>query len=164
MRRSGYVTTAGLAMILVLGCDKGGQSATPDDAASVSDDGDTTDESDAFDESAEEEAPRGSIDKGQDTVLTVSRFEETVNERMQDVADCFSDAQTSNDKLGTKLVADFEVDGEGKVTSVEATSDSEVDDAGLLGCIKDKAQGWELPPPPDGEPTNFTFPFDFTPA
>lgn len=159
MKPCHYARTAALTLALSFGCEKGGETASPGDVAS-----EPSDDAGDFNESSEELSPRGSIEKPEDAILTVSGFEDAVNAHMQDVVDCFSDAKANNDKLGTKLVADFRIDGEGKVTGIDAIDGSDVDDAGLLTCIKDKTTNWGLAPPPGGEATNMTFPFDFTPA
>ena len=150
---------ASLSLVFLVACEKGGETTKPDEVvAQPSDDGDE------FDETNEELTPRGSIESGEEEFLTVSGFEQAVNDHMQDVVDCFSEAKAKNDKLGNKLIADFRIDGSGKVTSVAASGGSDIDDAGLLTCIRDRSQNWGLLAPPNGEPTNMTFPFDFTPA
>lgn len=151
MHASRLQRSALVFLVLSLGCNKSEAStAAPDDATGAgADEADLDDASQPDESDAEDEAP-------EQPVLTLTTFEETVQANMQDVLDCFGDAGVSSGKL----VADFKIDGEGSVTEVVASGSSTVKKEEVLACIRDKANGWQLPPPPGGNATNMQFPFE----
>lgn len=140
------------------GCDKDAETTTPDEATAADDDfaqgAPDPGEEDTMEEPAEEEAP----------VLTQSSFEQAINDHMQDVADCYADAQSKNKKLAGTMNARFVIAPDGKVESVEALDGSTLKDDGMTACIQEKAQAWQLDPTPSGESMPMEFPFTLAPG
>ncbi|MEM6995857.1 MAG: AgmX/PglI C-terminal domain-containing protein, partial [Myxococcota bacterium] len=148
------------ALTFIVGCEKGGETTPPGDAAAAEPAPMSDDDEDADEDEGDESLPTTSTVE-EEAYLTLALFEQTVNANLQDVVDCYGDAKAANAKLGTKLVGAFKIDGEGKVTEVTAGPGSDIDDAGMLTCVRDRAQGWGLIAPPDHEATSMNFPFDF---
>lgn len=159
MRRAMWVV-AGLA--LAAGCNKDKDTATPNDvdATASADDLDDDDDVEA-DVDEDDGAGGGGGGMEEEAFLTMSVFEDTVNANLQDVVDCYGTAKAANDTLGDKLIANFHIDGEGKVTEVSAEKGSSIDDAAMMDCVRDHASGWGFLPPPDHEATTMVFPFQF---
>ncbi len=112
----------------------------------------------------EESAPAPAVSAPEaEPILTAAIFEETVQGNLQDVLDCYAQAQANKPKLAGKLKANFVVDAEGTIIEVSAVDGSTLTDAAMLACIQTKAAAWDLPKPPKA-PTNFTFPFELAPA
>jgi TonB family protein len=156
MKRMIPVLVVALAFV---GCDKDAETSNPDEAASTDDDfaqgapEEGTGE-DTMEEPAEEEA----------VVLTQSSFEQGINDHMQDVADCYADAQSKNAKLEGTMNARFTISADGKVESVEALDGSTLKDDGMTACIQEKAQAWQFDPTPSGESMPMEFPFTLAPG
>ena len=157
MRRAMWVV-AGLA--LAAGCNKDKDTASPNDVETADADGDDLDDDD-LDDDLDDSAGGGGSSVEEEAFLTMSLFEETVNANLQDVVDCYGTAKAANDALGDKLIANFHIDGEGKVTEVSAEQGSSIDDAAMMDCVRDRASGWGFLPPPDHEATTMVFPFQF---
>ena len=143
--------------LALAGCPKP-ESAAPDDAT-ASDDGSSEESAESGSETGEAPEP----EEEEEPMLTVTLFERFVQDNMQDILDCYADAQSKNAKLAGVLKAEFTIDGEGKVTAVAAAASSTLKDEGMLACMQEKASAWDLPPPPKA-PTNMVFPFDLAPA
>lgn len=92
--------------------------------------------------------------------LTVDVFEETLQSKNGDVAECFGKAKESKPDLSGTLMLDFTVGGDGVVTEVKADEGSTIKDDGLNACVLEKAKGWKFPKTRKGEP--MTLPFKFS--
>lgn len=92
--------------------------------------------------------------------LTVDVFEETLQSKTDDVAECFGKAKESKPDLGGTLMLDFTVGGDGVVTEVKADDGSTIKDDGLNACVLEKAKTWKFPKTRKGEP--MTLPFKFS--
>ncbi len=152
------MTTRGLCIVgltLAMACEKGGEPTTPPEAAPT----ETTVDDDDDDDEGSDLPKTSTVDE--EAYLTLSMFEETVNGHLQDVVDCYGEAKAANAGIGSKLNASFKIDGEGNVTEVTAGAGSDIDDAGMLTCVKERSAGWGLIAPPDHEATSMSFPFDF---
>lgn len=139
------------------GCGKDKATASPDDAMpaeTVADD-DADDMDEAVDEPDSEPAA-ATLDK--------SNFESTVNDNMQDVIDCYSEAVTNNADLAGTLESEFKFAGDGTLTEVIALEGSTLNDEGLLGCIGAKAQNWGFAKPPSEDGMALDFPFTLEPG
>jgi len=158
MQRALWVV-AGLA--LATGCNKDGETATPGDADALTADADADDSVGDDDDDSLDDGGDGGSTVEEEAYLTMSLFEETVNANLQDVVDCYGTAKAANDALGDKLIANFHIDGEGKVTEISAEKGSSIDDAAMMDCVRDRASGWGFLPPPDHEATTMVFPFQF---
>jgi hypothetical protein len=92
--------------------------------------------------------------------LTVDVFEETLQSKTDDVAECFGKAKESKPDLGGTLMLDFTVGGDGVVTEVKTDPASTIKDDGLNACVLEKAKTWKFPKTRKGEP--MTLPFKFS--
>jgi len=92
--------------------------------------------------------------------LTVDVFEETLQSKNGDVAECFGKAKETKADLGGTLMLDFTVGGDGVVTEVKADDASTIKDDGLNACVLEKAKTWKFPKTRKGEP--MTLPFKFS--
>lgn len=154
MRKTISVVVVALALAA---CNKE-ETVNPDEGSAVDDD---------FAAGAPEdgdESVADADDEPEAAVLTQTSFEEGINEHMQDVADCYADAQSKNAKLGGTMQARFTIAADGKVERVEAVEGSSLDDDGMTKCIEDKAKGWEFDPTPSGESMPMEFPFTLAPG
>ena len=127
-----------------------GETQPPDASAGDADAGDGSDAASSDDDDA---APE---------VLTVDAFEETIQARTGDVSDCFATAKEAKADLAGKLVYDFTIDGEGKVSAIVADPASTIKDEALNTCVRDKAKGWSFPKTRDGKPTTFPYKFNLS--
>lgn len=152
---------AGLA--LAAGCNKDKDTTSPNDVDATAADDDLDDDlgDDDVDGDDDDDGAGGGGGVEEEAFLTLSLFEETVNANLQDVVDCYGTAKAANDALGDQLIANFHIDGEGKVTEVSAEKGSSIDDAAMMDCVRDRASGWGFAPPPDHEATTMVFPFQF---
>ena len=144
------VALVSLALVSAGACKK--QESTSPDTATAAEDADAED-ADAEDADAEEAA----------SILTKSSFEETVTAHFSDVSDCYVAALEDNSKLSGQLIAEFTIDGEGKVTGLVAVDGSTLVDEGMLTCISERAQGWGFDRP-SGESMTLQYPFNLAPA
>lgn len=92
--------------------------------------------------------------------LTVDAFEEIVQGKTGDVTDCLTTAREAKPDLAGKLIFDFTVDGDGKVSEVKLDPASTLKDDGMNACVTDKAKGWQFPNTRDGK--TMTLPYTFS--
>lgn len=131
-------------------CKKDGDAKPPEDSGEVADDADGGGGGGGGGD-AEDEAPE---------FLTVDVFEDTLNSKSSEVADCFAKAKESKPDLGGTLALDFTVGGDGVITEVKHDGSSTIKDDGLNACVLEKAKGWKFPKTRKGDP--MTLPFKFT--
>lgn len=93
-------------------------------------------------------------------VLTVDVFEETVQGKTGDVTDCLAKAREAKPDLAGKLVYDFTIAGDGKVSEVKPDPASTLKDEGMNACVIEKAKTWQFPKTRDGE--SMTLPYTFS--
>lgn len=93
----------------------------------------------------------------EEEILTVDAFEEAMQGRQGDVADCFSAAKEANPKLSGKLVLDVTVAGDGSVAGVKFDDASTIKEASITTCVEGKAKGWKFPKTRDGK--DMTLPY-----
>lgn len=142
-------------LVLALGltaCKKDGDAKPPEDGGGggeVADGGDGGGGGGGG--SSEDEAPE---------FLTVDVFEETLQSKNGDVAECFGKAKEAKPDLGGELLLDFTVGGDGVVTEVKADDKSTIKDDGLNACVLEKAKTWKFPKTRKGDP--MTLPFRFS--
>lgn len=84
-------------------------------------------------------------------ILTVDSFEETMQGKQGDVADCFAAAKEASPKLSGKLVLDITVGGDGAVAGVKFDESSTIKEAAITTCVEEKAKGWKFPKTRDGK-------------
>ncbi len=84
-------------------------------------------------------------------ILTVDTFEETMQGKQGDVADCFAAAKEANPKLSGKLVLGITVGGDGAVAVVKFDDSSTIKEATITTCVEEKAKGWKFPKTRDGK-------------
>lgn len=152
VRRSAPLLSLVLALAAA-GCGKDKATVSPDEGTETDAETDVADESDDTDADSQDE-PEPAV-----ATLDKSSFEATVNDNMQDVADCYSEAVSGNADLKGTLNAEFKFAGDGSVTEVVALDGSTLSDEGLLGCIGDKAQAWGFAKPAseDGIALDYAF-------
>ena len=135
-------------------CKKDAATQPPDAGASDAGDvGDAGHPGDAGGDEEEAAAP---------AVLTVDVFEETMQSKNGEVGECFAKAREAKADLAGKLIYDFTVDGEGKVSEVKDDPASTIKDEGLNTCVRDKAKGWSFPKTRDGKPMTLAFTFNLS--
>ncbi|MCA9717674.1 MAG: AgmX/PglI C-terminal domain-containing protein [Myxococcales bacterium] len=152
--RRALLGAAILALALAPGCKKDADSTPPDDESGLDDDagGGEPDAADADDAEPTEAA------------LDPSTFEETVNDNMDDVGECFGTANAANPELKGTIDTMFTVGPDGKVSEFKVNESSSLNDEGLNACITEKVKGWQFPKPASGEPTTLPFPFNLEPG
>ena len=92
----------------------------------------------------------GGYDGPSEEVLTVDVFEETMQNKQGDVADCFAQAKAAKPDLAGKLSLDVTVAGDGSVASIKFEDSSTIKEASITSCIEEKARGWKFPKTRDG--------------
>lgn len=122
------------------GCKKG-SSTTPEGDSPGGDQ--AADQNDA--------AGGGGYDGPSEEVLTVDSFEETMQTKQGDVADCFAAAKEAKPDLKGKLALDITVGGDGSVSSVKFDEASTIKEASITACVEEKARGWKFPKTSDGK-------------
>jgi hypothetical protein len=157
MTKRNWITAAGTVFIATLstvGCKKE-ETTTPTDAATTADatdvEADEPDEADAPDEADVAEP------------LSKHSFDETINEHMQEVSDCYVALLDSNPDAKGKLEADFTFGADGVPTAVAASSGSTLNDPTLVQCIGDSAKGWGFGVPKEAGMT-LRYTFNLAPA
>lgn len=123
---------------------------------------------DAVPDEDEAEEPLEEVDEPSDEAdapepLTKSSFDETINEHMTEVSDCYVALLESNPDAKGKLEADFTFGADGVPTSVVAASSSTLNDATLVQCIADASKGWGFGVP-KGEGMTLRYSFNLAPA
>lgn len=139
-------TLLAVAVLATAACKKQPDTQAPDDQAGG---GEVSKPADS--EPADDAAPE---------VLTVDVFEETVQGKTGDVTDCLAKARESKPDLAGKLVYDFTIAGDGKVSEVKPDPASTLKDDGMNACVIEKAKAWQFPKTRDGEP--MTLPYTFS--
>jgi hypothetical protein len=155
-KRNWIITAAGTVFIATLStvaCKKE-ETTTPADTTG----GDPTNveaEQDEPDEPADEaDAPEP---------LSKSSFDETINEHMQEVSDCYVALLESNPDAKGKLEADFTFGADGVPTGVVAGTGSTLTDASLVQCIADASKNWGFGAPKEAGMT-LRYSFNLAPA
>lgn len=148
-----------LFAVLALGACKKEEATTAPDEAPPAEDAAEDDELPPIDE-----GPSGLDNSEPEPVLSAASFENAVNDHMQEVVDCYAEAQSKNKKLEGTMQARFTISGEGKVEKVEAADGSTLADDGLTACIETAAQNWQFDPTPSGESMHMEFPFNLAPG
>lgn len=97
------------------------------------------------------EAEAGGGGGESEEILTVDVFEETMQSKQGEVADCFTAAKEANPKLSGKLVLAVTVGGDGAVTAVKFDDASTIKEASITTCVEEKARGWKFPKTRDGK-------------
>jgi hypothetical protein len=147
-KRNWIATATGtlfIATLSTVACKK--QDSTPPSDATPTDEADEADEVDEpADEADEVEA------------LSKSSFDETINDHMQEVGDCYVVLLETNPEAQGKLEADFTFGADGVPTSVTAASGSTLTDESLVQCIAEAAKGWGFGmPKEDGMTLRYSF-------
>ncbi|PCC69890.1 hypothetical protein SAMN02745121_08174 [Nannocystis exedens] len=98
----------------------------------------------------------GSNDGGSDGAgeepLTADSFEEAMQAKQGDVADCFAQAKEAKPDLAGKLAIDVTVAGDGSVSAIKFTDSSTIKEPSITSCIEEKAKGWKFNKTSDGSP------------
>ncbi len=130
-------------------CKKDGDSKPPEDGGG----GDVADNGggEGGGADAEDEAPE---------FLTVDVFEETMNAKNGEVAECFGKAKEAKPDLGGTLALDFTIGGDGVVSEVKTDPSSTIKDDGLNACVLERAKAWKFPKTRKGD--SMTLPFKFS--
>lgn len=152
-----FATFLPLALALATsGCAKDKATASPDEGTEPEPQTDVADEAEPVDSGDDAEPAAATLDKG--------NFEVTVNDNMQDVADCYSEAVSANAELAGTLNAEFKFDGDGTVTEVIALDGSTLQDEGLVNCIAARAQNWGFAKPAADEGLALDYSFTLEPG
>jgi hypothetical protein len=64
--------------------------------------------------------------------------------------------------LAGKLILAFAIDGRGRVSTVSFAQDS-LNSRAIEQCIRERAEAWRFPEPPDGRDVAIEFPLIFAP-
>lgn len=130
-----------LCLVPLAACKKQADSTPPDG-------GDSSDQtrSDASDAGGGGEGG----DDAREEVLTVDAFEEAMQGKQSDVADCFGEAKAAKPDLSGKLALDITVAGDGSVASVKFDESTTIKEASITSCVEEKAKGWKFPKTQDG--------------
>ena len=83
--------------------------------------------------------------------LSVDGFEETMQGKQGDVADCFAQAKEAKPDLSGKLALDITVGGDGSVSAVKFDDASTIKEASITSCVEEKAKGWKFAKTRDGK-------------
>lgn len=151
-KRIWIATVAGSLFIATAACKKE-ETTTPTD-------GTPTDDVDAADD--DEDEPED-VEEPEAEPLSKSSFDETINDHMSEVSDCYVKVIETNPDAKGKLEADFTFGADGVPTSVVAGSGSTLTDEGLLQCILDASKGWGFGPPKE-EGMTLRYTFNLAPA
>ena len=140
--------TACLPLLLALApaCKKSGEAAPPGRPA-ADDDDDERGGGSADDDSPAEET------------LTASGFEDYVQGKSSEIAECFTQAADKTPGIGGQAVFDFTIAGDGRVQSAALDGSSTLKDPAFVACVQERAAAWRLPKTRDGAPMTLTFPF-----
>lgn len=99
----------------------------------------------------------GGYDGPSEEILTADAFEETMQAKQGDVADCFAAAKEAKPDLAGKLALDVTVAGDGSVASVKFDEGSTIQEASITSCIEEKAKSWKFYKTRDG--SEMTLPY-----
>jgi hypothetical protein len=156
MTKRNWITAVGTVFIATLStvaCKKQDSTTPPDGTPS---------DTDAVDEPLEQEdEPSDQADAPEP--LSKSSFDETINEHMSEVSDCYVALLGTNPDAKGKLDADFTFGADGVPTAVVAATGSTLSDATLVQCIADASKGWGFGVPKD-EGMTLRYSFNLTPA
>lgn len=130
-----------LCLVPLAACKKQADSTTPDE----------TDKPDSGPADATDAGGGGGGggDAGEE-VLSVDAFEEAMQGKQSDVADCFGEAKEKKPDLSGKLALDITVAGDGSVSGVTFDDTSTIKEASITACVAEKAKGWKFPRTSDG--------------
>lgn len=134
-----------LAICLVsLGaCKKQADSSPPD--------GDKAGDQDAAGGGGDAAADAGGDAAASEELLSVDGFEEAMQGKQGDVADCFAQAKEAKPDLSGKLALDITVGGDGSVAGVKFDDGSTIKEANITACVEEKAKGWKFAKTRDGK-------------
>ncbi|MBZ5713463.1 AgmX/PglI C-terminal domain-containing protein [Nannocystis pusilla] len=99
----------------------------------------------------------GGYDGPTEDVLTVDAFEETMQTKQSDVADCFAQAKEAKPDLAGKLSLEITVAGDGSVQTIKFEDSSTIKEASITSCVEEKAKGWKFPRTRDGSPMTLPY-------
>lgn len=140
---------AALALLSIVACKKTDTTTPTDGTATDVDDDAATDAGGSADDDASEP---------EQAILSKGSFDETINDHMQEVSDCYVAALEGNPELAGKLDAEFTFGADGVPTSVVAADGSTLTDEGLVQCIGEAAKGWGFGvPKEDGMKLRYQF-------
>lgn len=125
-------------------------------------DGTPTDDA-AVEDDEDEEDPSALEDEAEAEPLSKSSFDETINEHMSEVSDCYVKLLETNPDAKGKLEADFTFGADGVPTSVAAGTGSTLTDESLLACIAEASKGWGFGAPKE-EGMTLRYSFNLAPA
>ena len=97
-----------------------------------------------------EEGGAGGYDGPLEEILSADAFEELMQAKQGDVADCFAAAKEANPELAGQLAFDITVAGDGSVASITFDEASSIQDATITACVEEKARGWQFYKTRDG--------------
>lgn len=83
-----------------------------------------------------------------------------IKANLQDVERCYETALATNAKLAGKIVVEWTVESNGKVSGVSAVENT-LGDPGAVKCITDRIGGWSFPAPSGGGVVVVHYPFQF---
>ena len=95
----------------------------------------------------------GACHKYSDDALTAVRA------NSGDIKACIDEAAQRNPQLKGRMELLLEIAPNGKVNRLGFSKD-EAKDPQLADCVKQRAQNWQLPPPPSGKNEEFTYKFN----
>jgi hypothetical protein len=145
---------AALVMVTSVGCEKQ-ETASPDDA--------DVEQPDDADADADDAEPADADDEPEVAMLSKASFDDTINEHMQEISDCYVGLLGDNPDLKGHLDAEFTIDAEGTATAVVAVEGSTLTDENLMSCISSAAASWTFDKPSESE-MKLRYQFDLAPA
>jgi hypothetical protein len=146
--------TVFIATLSTVACKKEETTTPPD--VTPTDEGENEDEDEPADDEPEDAAD-------QVEPLSKSSFDETINEHMQEVSDCYVKLLETNPDAKGKLEADFTFGADGVPTSIVAGTGSTLTDESLVQCILAASKGWGFGPPKE-EGMTLRYSFNLAPA
>lgn len=87
----------------------------------------------------------------------------TVRANVREIRDCYNTGLERDAGLKGRVVVDFEIGSDGKVTRAGASDKSDLPDAEVRACIVGAVRRWVFPRPADGRPARVNYPFVLEP-
>lgn len=137
-----------LGLLSLGACKKQADSSPPD--------GDKADQG-GGDGGGEQSGDQGGDAAAGEEFLSVDGFEETMQGKQGDVADCFAQAKEAKPDLSGKLSLDITIGGDGSVSAVKFDDASTIKEASITACVEEKAKGWKFAKTRDGK--DMTLPY-----
>ncbi len=100
----------------------------------------------------------------EDPAISKEAIAQVVKRNKQAVQKCYERALTKQPTLEGRLVVEFTIEGDGRVSSVNAADASTLTDASVSSCVLNTISKLSFPPSSDGQRVTVAYPFVFAPA